>query len=462
MTNSDLGRVQKMGESSILDWTPLEIEIWLKKEGFDEDVVKFVCVENKVNGKCLLAINESDFSIDPLCKLPLKDRKLLYIALRALQRENQTLMMELGLVELPSVIYPGHHQQHFQQRSELNDFYYESDRISPPASEDGRASKLPPEIGKAFLSFCYVVAVTWITAFVMVIVHDRVPDMKRYPPLPDIFLDNVPHIPWAFDMCEVTGTFLFTIWLIVLLFHKHRFILMRRFFALSGTVFLLRCVTMLITSLSVPGAHLQCEPRHYSKDGSTLFGDLAFKISQAYVIWRGAGMSIQGVRTCGDYMFSGHTVALTMLNFFITEYTPRNLYFLHTVTWIMNMFGVFFILAAHEHYSIDVFIAFYITSRLFLYYHTLSNNQALMQRDSNRTRVWFPLFSYFEASVDGIVPNEYDSPADIALNLFVFIRTKACLLTTLGGVINHNNNNNRHHRNETFTSCGNSTNDKDK
>lgn len=104
----------------------------------------------------------------------------------------------------------------------------------------------------------YAFLVTWITAFVMVIVHERVPDMKRYPPLPDIFLDNVPHIPWAFDMCEVTGTVLFLIWVAVLVVHKHRFVLLRRFFALGGTVFLLRCVTMLITSLSVPGTHLQC------------------------------------------------------------------------------------------------------------------------------------------------------------------------------------------------------------
>lgn len=77
------------------------------------------------------------------------------------------------------------------------------------------------------------------------------------------------------------------------------------------------------------------------------------------------------------------------------------------------MFGIFFILAAHEHYSIDVFVAFYITSRLFLYYHTLANNQALMQRDSNRTRIWFPMFSYFESSVDGIIPNEFNSVGEI-------------------------------------------------
>ncbi|KAK9869754.1 hypothetical protein WA026_003487 [Henosepilachna vigintioctopunctata] len=235
----------------------------------------------------------------------------------------------------------------------------------------------------------------------MVIVHERVPDMQKYPPLPDIFLDNVPHIPWAFDMCEVTGTFLFTMWIFVLFFHKHRFILMRDFLHCQG---------------HVPGAHLQCKPPPINSQ------DLASKLSRAYYIWCGAGMSIQGVRTCGDYMFSGHTVALTMLNFFITEYTPRPIYYVHTISWMLNMFGIFFILAAHEHYSIDVFVAFYITSRLFLYYHTLSNNQALMQRDSNRTKIWFPLFSYFESGVEGIVPNEYETVGEICTNLWIFLK----------------------------------------
>jgi len=130
-------------------------------------------------------------------------------------------------------------------------------------------------------------------------------------------------------------------------------------------------------------------------------------------------MSVQGVRTCGDYMFSGHTVVLTMLNFFITEYTPRRIYFLHTFTWILNLFGIFFILAAREHYSIDVFIAFYITSRLFLYYHTLANSRALQQRDNHQAKIWFPLFSFFEARIDGMVPNEYQLPwVDISLSSF--------------------------------------------
>ena len=91
--------------------------------------------------------------------------------------------------------------------------------------------------------------------------------METYPPLPDILLDNLPHIPWAFEMCEVSGMVLLGLWVLVVLFHKHRFILLRRFFSISGTIFLLRCVTMLITSLSVPGE--QCTFQKAAKSPNT-------------------------------------------------------------------------------------------------------------------------------------------------------------------------------------------------
>ncbi|XP_057591157.1 sphingomyelin synthase-related protein 1 isoform X7 [Hippopotamus amphibius kiboko] len=232
---------------------------------------------------------------------------------------------------------------------------------------------------------------------------------------------DVPRIPWAFAMTEVCGMILCYIWLLVLLLHKHRSILLRRLCSLMGTVFLLRCFTMFVTSLSVPGQHLQCTgkislpflPSTAAERESwvvynQVYGSVWEKLHRAFAIWSGFGMTLTGVHTCGDYMFSGHTVVLTMLNFFVTEYTPRSWNFLHTLSWVLNLFGIFFILAAHEHYSIDVFIAFYITTRLFLYYHTLANTRAYHQ--SRRARIWFPMFSFFECNVNGTVPNEYCWP----------------------------------------------------
>jgi len=123
------------------------------------------------------------------------------------------------------------------------------------------------------------------------------------------------------------------------------------------------------------------------------------------------GMSIRGVRTCGDYMFSGHTTAVTLLNHFITEYTPDDWHNLHTASWVMNLFSIFFILAGHEHYSIDVFVAFYISSRLFLYYHSMAYHANSLTSADARTRSWFPLFWFFESGgYLGRVPNEFDIP----------------------------------------------------
>ncbi|XP_011189458.1 ceramide phosphoethanolamine synthase isoform X1 [Zeugodacus cucurbitae] len=468
VTNSAHDIIKPIAERTSREWQGEDVVKWAENQGLDCNVITCLAAEH-IDGSDLLELTENDirdFRYHLQYNLTMSDMKKLWVAVRKLQNTNSSAshnFLQRNTLGSSDCSQFNRHCIHQSCGSpsccnlnvcnchiERNGVGYysdvcsppnpptlngsvEDDNMSPPMSVDGRATNIPPELFKTAISLGYSFLVTWITSFVMVIVHERVPDMKRYPPLPDIFLDNVPHIPWAFHMCEITGTLLFIIWCCVCIFHKYRLVLLRRFFALAGTVFLLRCVTMLITSLSVPGTHLQCNQNDYAVDDTDLSitEALQLRISRAYTIWSGLGMSIQGVRTCGDYMFSGHTVALTLLNFFITEYTPRNLYFLHTMTWLLNMFGIFFILAAHEHYSIDVFVAFYITSRLFLYYHTLANNQALMSHDSTRTRIWFPMFSYFENSIDGIVPNEFDSIGDLldCLCQLVLSFKDTCMLT---------------------------------
>ena len=48
--------------------------------------------------------------------------------------------------------------------------------------------------------------------------------------------------------------------------------------------------------------------------------------------------------------------------------SSNNLQVLKTLGWVANMFGIFFVMAGHEHYSIDVFIAFYLSTRFVISY----------------------------------------------------------------------------------------------
>jgi len=420
----------------VTTWSVQDVREWLIHSGLGH-LAHAVCTENLIDGQALLMLKEEDLRRHPLILPTLGDIKHLIYRVNTLRAgvniTDEREKISLGLIKSTSfqsevvdcstsdseseISSTQNGNGHNQGGSHHNPTYPMNGGapLLPlcstcsqhlRSSRFNRSTRLESEKWKTALAMGYGLCVSWLTAVTMTVVHDRVPDMEKYPPLPDLLLDNIPHIPWAFDMAELTGMTLFVIWILVLMFHKHRFILARRFFSIAGTIFLLRCVTMLITSLSVPGVHLDCKPAPY--------GTWAKRLHAAYIIWSGGGMSIQGVRTCGDYIFSGHTVSLTLLNFFITEYTSRNIYFLHTFTWVCNCFGIFFILAAHEHYSIDVFIAFYITSRLFLYYHTLVNNRALFKShqsfDAKRTWFYFPLFSFFEQNIDGRIPNEFELP----------------------------------------------------
>ena len=66
--------------------------------------------------------------------------------------------------------------------------------------------------------------------------------------------------------------------------------------------------------------------------------------------------------------------------------SPRSYHLLHFLSWIMAITGMFFILAGHQHYSIDILVAWVLSSRLFIYYHTYDPIMGTRANESNCLR----------------------------------------------------------------------------
>ena len=108
------------------------------------------------------------------------------------------------------------------------------------------------------ISVLYAFTATFLEAFGVAVAHDQLPDTNLYPPLPDVFLDNIPFIPGSLAICEICAFVMLFFWILILIFHKHRFVVLKRSCAILGTIIILRCCTIYITSLSVPGKHSEC------------------------------------------------------------------------------------------------------------------------------------------------------------------------------------------------------------
>ncbi|XP_007568141.1 phosphatidylcholine:ceramide cholinephosphotransferase 2-like [Poecilia formosa] len=277
------------------------------------------------------------------------------------------------------------------------------EKICGAKAESG--DSLPSEWWKTGVAFLYAFFNLVFTTVVITIVHERVPDKSVSPPLPDKFFDYVDRVPWAFTITETNGLILVGLWLVQWLLLKHKSIVGRRCFFLIGTLYMYRCVTMYITTLPVPGKHMVCAPK--------LYNDSTGKIWRILRLISGGGLSLTGSHLmCGDFLYSGHTVMLTLSYLFIQEYSPRWMWWYRWACWILSASGVVCILIGHEHYSIDVVIAYYVTTRVFWWYHTMANNHDLRGASTScLTRVWWnPVFNFLERNVQTTVPVVFLSP----------------------------------------------------
>lgn len=205
-------------------WTTSDVAEWMEQNNF-HSYIKLFTVEHGIDGKALMMLTEDDLRNPPLSLRVLGDIKHLMICLKELKSYVNAPPMSCHINgpakavqfrtihgnsdEFPIQDHPDHHSLTIQSTDE---WHYERQT----------AKYLKPEFHKLLFSYIYMFIVFILNAFVVAIVHDRVPNREKYPPLPDLFLDNLPLIPWAFPACEVAAFILISILAVIIFLHKHR------------------------------------------------------------------------------------------------------------------------------------------------------------------------------------------------------------------------------------------------
>ena len=142
-----------------------------------------------------------------------------------------------------------------------------------------------------------------------------------------------------------------------------------------------------------------------------------------------------------DYIFSGHTMTLTMaylaikqcdksgecwtLNNYCIADSPRRFVALHWLSFLISLTGICGLVVARGHYSIDVILAYFVTTRLWWIYHAMATSQKFKKRSDDNflsQAWWFWIFHYFEKNVPCNLPRRY--------SIFLPTTVKDCLTST--------------------------------
>lgn len=144
-------RFTKKMSDNILNWNVDHVQNFLKSK-FESNSVVNAVLEEKIDGKTLLLLNERDlYALESKYSIKLGDLKRLVLIINKLQSENRNCLVYLGLLDNQSNLIntlvhnpTQHHYHHHQQSqniiSERNRLLQDVERISPANSVDGSNS----------------------------------------------------------------------------------------------------------------------------------------------------------------------------------------------------------------------------------------------------------------------------------------------------------------------------------
>jgi len=232
------------------------------------------------------------------------------------------------------------------------------------------SEKLIPELYLLFISCLLFIGAGLLMTLMNALADYRHPGAYQ---LPDIGFSLIPFLDWP-QLPNYIMTFMGCLTVIVIMWHPRRVMVVRRLLLIYGTLLILRSLTVISTSLPDPSP--QCLELHlrgkYNNHESQAFDSFVTGLKQTLV-------PIQS-STCGDLIFSGHTVFMILCVLVWKKYFEG-----HPWVWILMLivaiFGIWSIIATRFHYSIDVVLAVILTFSIWSRYHIFAENKDLNETD---------------------------------------------------------------------------------
>ena len=225
-------KTRNIDGGSIIDprkWTVVQVKQWLIEKNL-ADCVEILCNQQKINGEILMQFEENEI-------LHLTNKPQLWLAIKQL-KEHDSIQISTdfnhnhGTSLVIPMASPLEHRSSssstlHSQCSETTVFIEpnEQEEIEDqPITRCCSMLIIRSDRKKTFFAFLLAFSTVYFCSFIVTIVDERLPNPKYFPPLPDLILDNIQQIPWAFAVTEKLIITEISILVLVLAFHRYRLV----------------------------------------------------------------------------------------------------------------------------------------------------------------------------------------------------------------------------------------------
>ncbi|XP_053157815.1 phosphatidylcholine:ceramide cholinephosphotransferase 2-like [Hemicordylus capensis] len=215
---------------------------------------------------------------------------------------------------------------------------------------------------------------------------------------------------WVFEISKVTSFLLVALWLLQWFLLRYRSIVGRRFLFIIGTLHLYQSLIIYVMVLPIPSSDITSEEKFYE--------DWKLLLKQSLKIASADGLFQRSSVFCGIYMY-GHASNLILAYLFIKAYSPGKFWVYHVLCWSLCVTGLVSAILLHAYNLLDLIVSYFMTTRLFWWYHTLANHKWLKKSSPPNYLAsiwWFRIFVFCEENVLGTLPHSYSWPISCSVS----------------------------------------------